>query len=212
MVSTFEFIKKHFSLLIIAILVVIIVLQRSCTSTKDPVKPAETVKIDGKTYDVVKKKTDTIFVPITQTVTKPGKDIYHDVPVYISVPEKIDTQTIVNQYFSRTIYKDTLQLKESLGYIAVTDTIEKNSIKGRKWYTNVNKFTIENTIYVKEPPVMKIFGGGEIGIQKPTYVYIGANLSLVTKKDKMFGLHIGVNSNLDPYIAGSMAWKISFKK
>ena len=35
------------------------------------------------------------------------------------------------------------------------------------------------------------------------------------KKDKMWGLDVGalnVNSTIQPYIGGSMYWKISFKK
>lgn len=203
-------IKKNFNYLIILALVVIIVMQRSCSST--PGSPKETIKIDGKKYEVVKKETDTIRVEVAHNVYKQGKDIYHDVPVYVNVPANVDTAAILKEYYAMRVYKDTLKLKDSLGYIAVTDSISKNILLGRTWDAKVNKIQIDNTIYLKEPARNQVYIGGSLGMQKPSYLTLGGNLILKTKTDHMYGIGAGVNSQLNPYFQGTILWKISLKK
>ena len=110
------------------------------------------------------------------------------------------------------VYKDTLQLKDSLGYVSVIDTITKNGLMGREWNAKVNKITINNTTFLKELPRTQLYLGGSLGIQKPSYTSIGWNAILKTKNDHMYGIGIGINSQLNTYIQGSMFWKISFKK
>ena len=140
-------IKKNFNYLIILALVVIIVMQRSCSTTSN--KGKEVIKIEGKKYEVIKKEIDTTYIPVTHNVYKTGKDIYHDVPVYINVPENVDTNAILKDYYAVNVYKDTLILKDSLGYISVVDSISNNILLGRIWDAKVNKITIDNTIYLK---------------------------------------------------------------
>jgi hypothetical protein len=204
------FIKTNFSYIIIAVLIAVIFLQRSCsTTTKDG---KEILKIDGKKYEVLKREIDTVMVPVNHNVYKSGKDIYHDVPVYIQIPLNADTAAILKEYFAMHVYKDTLQLKDSLGYVSVIDTITKNGLMGREWNAKVNKITINNTTYLKELPRTQLYLGGSLGIQKPSYTSIGFNAILKTKNDHMYGIGIGTNSQLNAYIQGSMLWKISLKK
>jgi hypothetical protein len=204
------FIKTNFSYIIIAVLIAVIFLQRSCsTTTKDG---KEILKIDGKKYEVLKREIDTVMVPVNHNVYKSGKDIYHDVPVYIQIPLNADTAAILKEYFAMHVYKDTLQLKDSLGYVSVIDTITKNGLMGREWNAKVNKITINNTTYLKELPRTQLYLGGSLGIQKPSYTSIGFNAILKTKNDHMYGIGIGTNSQLNTYIQGSMLWKISLKK
>ena len=152
------------------------------------------------------------MVPVNHNVYKSGKDIYHDVPVYIQIPLNADTAAILKEYFAMHVYKDTLQLKDSLGYVSVIDTITKNGLMGREWNAKVNKITINNTTFLKELPRTQLYLGGSLGIQKPSYTSIGWNAILKTKNDHMYGIGIGINSQLNTYIQGSMFWKISFKK
>jgi hypothetical protein len=203
-------IKKNFNYLVILALVVIIIMQRSCSST--PGSPKEIIKIDGKKYEVVKRETDTIRVEVAHNVYKKGQDIYHDVPVYIDVPANVDTAAILKEYYAMRVYKDTLQLKDSLGYIAVTDSISKNTLLGRTWDAKVNKTVIDNKIYLKELPKNQVYLGASLGFQKPNDVLFGGNAILKTKNDHMYGIGLGVNSQLNTYFQGTMLWKISLKK
>jgi len=209
--NPFNFIKKNFSLLIIAALVIVILLQRTCTP-KNP-EPKEIIKIDGKKYEVIKRVTDTLKIPVIHNVYKKGEDIYHEIPVYVDVivPSNIDTGLILKKFYATHVYKDTLHLKDSLGFIAVTDSISKNKLVSRSWNAKVNKTTINNTIYLKELS-NQFYLGGSLGMQRPGQFLLGGNAILKTKADKVFGLGVGVNSQLQPYFQGSMLWKISFKK
>ena len=209
--NPFNFIKKNFSLLIIAALVIVILLQRTCTPKNPETK--EIIKIDGKKYEVIKRVTDTLKIPVIHNVYKKGEDIYHEIPVYVDVivPSNIDTGLILKKFYATHVYKDTLQLKDSLGFIAVTDSISKNKLVSRSWNAKVNKTTINNTIYLKELS-NQFYLGGSLGMQRPGQFLLGGNAILKTKADKVFGLGVGVNSQLQPYFQGSMLWKISFKK
>lgn len=209
--NPFNFIKKNFSLLIIAALVIVILLQRTCTPKNS--EPKEIIKIDGKKYEVIKRVTDTLKIPVIHNVYKKGEDIYHEIPVYVDVivPSNIDTGLILKKFYATHVYKDTLQLKDSLGFIAVTDSISKNKLVSRSWNAKVNKTTINNTIYLKELS-NQFYLGGSLGMQRPGQFLLGGNAILKTKADKVFGLGVGVNSQLQPYFQGSMLWKISFKK
>ena len=206
--------KNTFSLLVIAglvLLIIAILLQRSCTS-KDP-KTKEIVNIDGKKYEVIKRVTDTLKIPVIHNVYKKGEDIYHEVPVYVDVivPSKIDTGLILKKFYATHVYKDTLHLKDSLGFIAVTDSISKNTLVSRSWNAKVNKTTINNTIYLKEIS-RQVYLGGSLGMQRPGQFSIGGNAILKTKTDKLFGLGVGINSQLQPWVQGAMLWKFSLKK
>ena len=209
--NPFNFIKKNFSLLIIAALVIVILLQRACTPKNSESK--EIIKIDGKKYEVIKRVTDTLKIPVIHNVYKKGEDIYHEVPVYVDVivPSNIDTGLILKKFYATHVYKDTLHLKDSLGFIAVTDSISKNKLVSRSWNAKVNKTTINNTIYLKELS-NQFYLGGSLGMQRPGQFLLGGNAILKTKTDKVFGLGVGVNSQLQPFFQGSMLWKISFKK
>ena len=203
-------IKKNFNYLVILALVVIIIMQRSCS--RAPKNTKEIIKIAGKKYEVVKRETDTIRVEVAHNVYKKGQDIYHEVPVYIDVPENVDTAAILKNYYTLNVYKDTLKLKDSLGYIAVTDSISKNILLGRTWDAKINKTVIDNKIYLKELPKNQVYFGGSLGLQKPSYLTIGGNVLLKTKNDHIYGIGVGVNSELNTYLQGTMLWKISLKK
>jgi hypothetical protein len=69
-----DFLKKNFSYIIIAALVVIVLLQRSCSPT--PNNPGDIVKICGKKYEVVSHEIDTVETVHDSIVFKKGKDIY----------------------------------------------------------------------------------------------------------------------------------------
>lgn len=209
-----ELIKKiDLKTLLIVGLVVVILLMRMCEGDGDSDK--KIVKIDGKKYEVIKHTVDTVIVPVKQTVYKEGKTIYKEVPIYVQYPPdvKIDTTQILKEFYSKVVYKDTLKLKDSLGYITITDTISKNSILNRLYDANINKTTIKETLIVKDLPVNQVFAGGVAGFDKTNIVnFVGPTFVLKTKKDKMYSLGIGYGLNGNLSVQAGMYWKISFKK
>ena len=202
----------------IALLIVIVVFQQ-CGGNKKTT--GEIVKVDGKKYELIKHEIDTVEVVKTKVVTKKGEDIYHETIKEVSIPTIVDTQALLHDYFAKNIYKDTLQLPDSLGTVSLIDTITQNKILGRTFNASVKQRTIKETLIVKELPKTKVFYGFEGGFNKADVVsHLGFGVLINTKKDKIFHLGIGAanrvtdgtNGALAPYIGGGVYWKLKFKK
>jgi hypothetical protein len=202
----------------IALLIVIVVFQQ-CGG--DKTKTGEIVKVDGKKYELIKHEIDTFEIVKTKVVTKKGEDIYHETIKEVTIPAIVDTQALLQDYFAKNIYKDTLQLPDSLGIVSLIDTITQNKILGRTFNASVKQRTIKETTIVKELPKTKLFYGFEGGFNKADVVsHLGFGVLVNTKKDKMFHLGLGVANRttdgtsgaLAPYIGGGVYWKLKLKK
>lgn len=189
-------------------------------------KVGETVNVDGKNYELLKHKIDTVVVEHTKIQYVKGKDIYHEtivekenkvtVPIYV----KADTERILKDYHSKVLYKDKLVLDNGLGTIELTDTISKNKIIGRKWNAQIKERTITDTKIVKELPKNQVYVGVNGALDKLNFGNsIGGGVLLKTKKDKIYQLNIGIsnqqsatgNNQIVPYIGGGVYWKIKLK-
>ena len=204
----------------IAVLIAIILLEYFNPGGK---MPGRTIRIEGKKYEVIKHDIDTFEVVKTKVVTKKGEDIYHETIVekQVTIPAVVDTQALLKDYYSKVLYKDVLVLPDSLGTVAVTDTISQNKILGRTFDAKVKERTIKETLIVKELPKTQVYYGFTGGFNKADVVSnIGAGLLVKTKNDKIYNLGIGVanrvtdgtNGSLSPYIGGGVYWKIKLKK
>jgi hypothetical protein len=177
--------------------------------------------VEGKAYEVIKEIHDTTEVTKTKVVTKKGEDIVHETIKEVQIPAIVDTQALLHDYFVKNIYKDTLRLPDSLGYVFLTDTITKNKILGRTFNANVKQRVINNTTIVKELPKTKVFYGVEGGFNKADVIsHIGLGVLVNTKSDKIYNIGIGVanrttdgtNGKLSAYINGGVYWKIKLRK
>jgi hypothetical protein len=187
------------------------------------VMPGKKVFIAGKAYEVIKHEIDTVDIVKTKVVTKKGEDIYHETIVEkeVIIPAVIDTMALLKDYYSKVLYKDTLVLPDSLGIVALNDTITQNKILGRTFNANVKQRTIKETMIVKELPKTKVFYGLEGGFNKADFVSsVGMGVLINTKKDKILQLGLGVNNKttdgtnggFTPYVRGGVYWKIKLKK
>ena len=208
----------NFKNIAIAVLIIFVLLE---WFNPGGVMPGKKVFIAGKAYEVIKHDIDTIDIVKTKVVTKKGEDIYHETIKEVIIPTIVDTQALLHDYFAKNIYKDTLQLPDSLGTIAMIDTITQNKILGRTFNASVKQRTIKETMIVKELPKTQVYYGLTGGFNKADVVSnVGAGLLIKTKKDKIYNLGIGVsnrvsdgtNGTLSPYIGGGVYWKIKFKK
>ena len=182
-----------------------------------------TIRIEGKKYEIIKHEIDTVDIVKTKVVTKKGEDIYHETIVEkeVLIPAVIDTAALLKDYYSKVLYKDVLVLPDSLGTVAVTDTISQNKILGRTFNASVKQRTIKETTIVKELPKTKLFYGLEGGFNKADFVSsVGAGVLINTKKDKIYQLGLGVtnqttdgtNGGFTPYVRGGVYWKLKLKK
>jgi hypothetical protein len=202
--------KSLIGIVIVAIAIWIgISTYQSCNAPKPT--PGSTIDVNGKTYTVIKHVHDTVKIPVTQTVFKPGTTIYVDSPIYVSVPMSVDTANIIKNYFSYKNYKDTLYLKDSLGYVSVLDTIFKNSIHSRTWNYKVNKFIVKDSIFLKEE-VYKWYVGGSLGTVNSNMATFGVNVVFEDKKSTLYNVNLGFTTKFQPYIMFSLLYKVSPKK
>ena len=210
----------NFKNIAIAALIIFVLLQ---WFNPGGVMPGKKVFIAGKAYEVIKHEIDTVDIVKTKVVTKKGEDIYHETIVEkeVIIPAVIDTMALLKDYYSKVLYKDTLVLPDSLGIVALNDTISQNKILGRTFNASVKQRTIKETTIVKELPKTKIFYGLEGGFNKVDFVSsVGMGVLINTKKDKILQLGLGVNNKttdgttggFTPYIRGGVYWKIKLKK
>lgn len=212
--------KKYLNLKNIAIAVLIVIVLMEFFNPFGNM-PGRTIRVDGKKYEVIKHTVDTIDVIKTKVVTKKGEDIYHETIKEVVIPTIVDTTAILQNYYTKNVYKDVLVLPDSLGTVAVTDTITQNKILGRTFNASVKQRTIKETTIVKELPKTQVYYGFTGGFNKADVVSnVGAGLLIKTKSDKIFQLGIGVankvtdgtNGSLSPFIGAGVFWKIKLKK
>ena len=208
------FIKKlDFKTLLILCLVGLILIMRMCQTSSTTVKPGKIVKVNGKKYEELKHTIDTQYITVTKIVYKPGKDIYHETIKYVNVPLHVDTSAILYDYYLTYVYKDTLQLKDSLGWVSVQDTISQNKIVGRVWKPNVNKIYVRESIIVKELPKNKVYFGGVMGFDKNNVVnFAGPSVIIKNKKDKIYTFGVGYSNSKAIALQGGIYWLIKLKK
>jgi hypothetical protein len=203
----------------IVLVILILILGYQLKSGK--INIGKTIMVDGKSYQVIKEIHDTIEVVKTKIVTKKGADIVHETIREVNIPTIVDTQALLHDYFAKNIYKDTLRLPDSLGYVFLTDTITKNKIEGRTFNASVKQRVINNTTIVKELPKTKMYYGLEGGFNKADVIsHLGFGFLINTKRDKIYHLGVGVanrttdgtSGKLAPYIGGGVYWKIKLRK
>lgn len=191
--------SQWFSVMIILILVVILVLQRSCTGPNIPPKP-EIIRVTDTTW----LEKDTIIYRDTP--------VPYRVEVPVEVPANVDTAAILKDYFAKYIYKDSIPI-DTFGYVRLTDIITQNKIEKREYSLSYKLPTIRDSVTVIIPPTPRtqVYVGFNImgNVQYPVS-YFGPNIVLKTKKDQMYNLGIGMGVG-GVTIGGGMAWKIKIK-
>ncbi len=199
----FKINERSFYWIVIAVLVVIILLLRSCGPGTGGTNEPDTVRVVDTTYiDVIKE------VP----VYKPGPVIYIPGDPVPGTP--VDTAAILKDYFAKVVYKDTIRL-DSLGFIYVKDTISQNRIQSRKLAFDYKIPIIKETTTITIPPKPKlqVYGGIEMMVGAPTgLTYFGPALTLKSKKDQMYSIGAGINPTGGIQYKFGTSWKIRLKK
>lgn len=199
--------KIDIRLVAIGLLLIIVLLQQMCGGKHIVDKP------------VIVTKIDTVYVKKNITQYKDGKTIYQVKPIYVVVPQNIpiDTLAILKDYFAKIVYKDTLRLPDSLGIIAIRDTITQNRILNRYFNATIREKIVNKTTTITNPPKTQMYIGVGLGVSKVDILSsVSAGFLLKTKSDVIYGLNLGLinsaNSTVTPYIGGSIYWKIKLRK
>jgi hypothetical protein len=112
-------------------------------------------------YKVINDTTiDTVYVPHNIIIEKPGNDIPYVILDTVYLPSKIDTISVINDYFSKVVYTDTLDFND-FGNIVINDTLFKNRIHFRRVTSNLKEkiITINNTkTIIQESTSLWLYG------------------------------------------------------
>ena len=190
----------------ILILAVIIVLQRS-NSSPDIVEKPIVIR------DTVWQKKDSVIYTSPKVVqTIPIKIIsekYLPDPNYDNLI--LQYQELVKLHLAKNIQKDSVKI-DSIGFVKVTDTVQNNIVQNRKWEYNIKYPIIKETIIQPPKKVNQLYiGGGLQGNQYNIINSINGGLLYKNKKDQIYGLSVGINTNGQIVYGISSYWKIKFK-
>ena len=187
---------KKISWILLGVAVIIIILQRACSGCAEC--DAET--ITETTIDTV--WTDTIEREIEVDVPD---YVYHDTGTTRWRDMLIDTMAILQDYFSRYYYVDTIG--DSTFTAVIMDTVTQNRISSRRFiYKNLSPSTIvTNTTTLK--PKRKLFVGGMVG-GNATQLSAGGGLMYQTRKDHAYSYMYDAVNNQHHVI---LYWKIRVK-
>ena len=173
-------------------------------------KKADTITLHDTTFQVH----DSLIVKRLKIVNT----IHHTPPTeYISdtnYPKlKAQYDTLVKEYLAKNTYTDTLKI-DSIGWIAVADTVKKNQLENRSYKWNYKIPVITNTITIQnyEKPKNQIYIGGGIDVNKGITVnniHIGGLLK--TKKDHILGITIGTQIDGGVVYGFQSYWKIKLR-
>ena len=202
-----QFVKKNFFNIVIAVLAVIIVLQK-CTQ---PVAPEAPTIVRDTTW-IVK---DSLIVSKPQLI-KSIEIESHDTIINQYIPDTnyaklvIQYQEIVNQLLTKNIMEDSIRI-DSNGYVKITDTVQKNLIVGRGTQVNIKYPIITETITLPAKKVNQVYIGGvfQTGAQTPQ---VGVGALLKTRKDFTLGGSLSINTYGDFIYGAGAYWKIKLKK
>ena len=182
-----------------------------------------TVTLQHKGCNAPQIKADTVTLHDTTWQTHDSliikkliiKNTIHDTlpPEYIAdtnYPKlKAQYDALVIAYLVKNIYADTVKL-DTLGYVAVADTVHKNELLGRSYKYNykIPTVTVTNTITKQAPPKGALFMGGGVTGNKIGLDVLHGGLLYKSKQDKLFGLNIGINGNSQVVYGFQSYWKI----
>jgi hypothetical protein len=185
---------KNIQTLLIVVLVVLLFLQRSCSSTSVP---------EPKVITETVTKWDTVSITKTEYIPKWKTRIE---TIHDTIPSSIDTVAILKDYYAKYFYTDTIQI-DTLGSIVINDTITRNLISMRDVQSNIfiPTTTITNTIYLYK---REFFGGISVGTTNQAVQNINGELLYINKKRDAYGFGIGLNPDFQPVYTVRMYWKI----
>lgn len=185
---------KNIQNLLIIVLIVLLYLQRSCSSTPQT-EPEVITKIEVK-YDTV-ETVKTNYVPkyITRVET-----------VIDTITTPIDTLEILKNYYAKYFYSDTLQI-DTVGYAIISDTVTQNMILARDIRTNllIPTTTVTKEIYLNN---REFYWGLGLQGRSNQLNYLGGELLYRTKTQQVYGVGLGLNQDFQPVFSGRIYWKL----
>jgi hypothetical protein len=114
-------------------------------------------------------------------------------------------QDVLNQLLAKNIQQDSIKI-DSIGYVKVTDTVQRNMIIGRSSEVSVKYPIIRETVTLPYVPKNQLYVGGSLQSNQ-----ISGGLLFKNKKDQIFGGSVGLNNQGQLVYGVQSYWKIKLK-
>jgi hypothetical protein len=142
-----------------------------------------------------------VYVPKWRTKVETKYDT-----TYVEVPADVDTLSILKDYYSKYVYVDTIFL-DTLGFIALTDTISENKILNR---TNIQDIVLptkiqKDIIYINE---REFYAGMGVRTNGENISWMGLEGVFRNKRGNTFNLGIGTDNENNFSVGGGVHWRI----
>jgi len=200
-----EIIKKYFIFIIIIILVILLFISRNSTPT--------VIEHTVTKTDTLWKKRDTVYIKVPKIIKtiEPGDTIFNTVYLPDSNYQALLSQykKLLILYLEKNVIVDTLKIRE-FGYISITDTVTKNLISSRRYDQHIKLPEITQDVVQHRNQLY--IGGGLQGNFITSVDQLNLGLMLKNKKDQLYGVSIGMNTNGQLQYGISSYWKISFRR
>ena len=157
------------------------------------------LKVKPTKESLVITKHDTVYKNSNLTSYKYGADIYHTDTVYL-IDQIHDTAFIVKDYNEVKRYNDTLKLDQ--GFVAIYDTISRNAILGRGYYSHLVEKTITTKEIIQTKPKAALYWGVLASYEPLSKKYgYGIGLQFKTAKRGIYSLNLLSNQFQAGYYA-----------
>ena len=201
-----QFITKNLLTLMVGALLLIVILQQ-CKGT--PEIEAPTVVRD--TVLVVKESLTVTKPQLVETIESHDSIIMKEyVPDTNYAKLVAQYQEVVNQLLAKNIMQDSVAI-DSVGYVKITDTVQKNLVIGRSTKVNIRYPIIRETITLPAKKTNQLYVGGAI-LGDPAPNAIMASALLKTRNEKLFGGSLSINTYGNMQYGIHSYWKIKLKK
>ena len=200
-----SYIKDNFFNIVVIILVVILLLQRCGGEKSQPAQPSivrDTVwMVKDSTVIVKPQPVKTIEIPIDRWSTEylPDTNYNNLLKQYLELASK---------HIAQNVYNDTIKI-DSTGWVNIKDTVSKNKLTTRSFEYSFKYPKITETITIPEKKVNQVYIGGMIGGNRQQIVnQINAGFLLKNKRDQIFGVNAGINTQGQVVYGLQSYWKI----
>lgn len=199
-----------YSVILICVLLIFLLFRR-CGNGKTDKPTKDTIAVK----EVVKwlpSKKDTVYVPKIEKIYTPKPYTVHDtLESFEYVIQKVDTATILKDYYTEKLYADTQSVQ--YGNIIIHDVITKNQIKQRRLQSNFTIPEVTKTITIKNPPRVTAYLGFSAMGNKETMIYAtGASFGIMAKNGKLYNGTVHLSKDGGVLYGGQVLLPIRLRK
>lgn len=207
----FKELRSNIFNLIVLVLIAIVLIQR-CNDA--PSGQSDSVKIIRDTMWV---SNDTTIVSKPQIIKTIPYEVSRETIIKEYLPDSNyagllkQYEDLVSQLLAKNIMQDSIRI-DTNGYVKIIDTVQRNMVIGRTSEVSIKYPIIKETITQPAPKVNQVYAGGQVSGNAGQLVNsINGGLLLKNKRDQIYGITVGLNTQGQVSYGLQSYWKLKLK-